>query len=124
MCLCLCVYCHVRMLCVCCHGIAVGSAEYQHDVHVYVYAYAYVLYAVGSADFYPATSGKCSAARYLMSRYASEAQHCAFLCDDDNDMVRLMHTHTHTHTHTHRHTREVCTKESTSTGPHNRGIGG
>lgn len=45
------------------------------------------VYAVGSADFYPVTSGKCAAARYLMSRFSAEAQHCAFLCDDDNDMV-------------------------------------
>eukprot|EP00197_Chlamydomonas_leiostraca_P012292 CAMPEP_0202869656 /NCGR_PEP_ID=MMETSP1391-20130828/12575_1 /ASSEMBLY_ACC=CAM_ASM_000867 /TAXON_ID=1034604 /ORGANISM="Chlamydomonas leiostraca, Strain SAG 11-49" /LENGTH=268 /DNA_ID=CAMNT_0049549997 /DNA_START=62 /DNA_END=868 /DNA_ORIENTATION=- len=41
---------------------------------------------LGAADFYPDTSGKVRAARYLMARFQARAQDCVFLCDDDNDM--------------------------------------
>ncbi len=44
------------------------------------------LTAVGAADFYPKTSGKCEAARYLLRRFEAQAADAAFLCDDDNDM--------------------------------------
>lgn len=42
---------------------------------------------VGALDFYPATSGKHLAAAHLMARFGAPAARCAFLCDDDNDLL-------------------------------------
>jgi hydroxymethylpyrimidine pyrophosphatase-like HAD family hydrolase len=42
---------------------------------------------LGTADFYPTTSGKGNAARHLMARFGMEdTSKSAFLCDDDNDL--------------------------------------
>lgn len=41
---------------------------------------------IGAADFYPATSGKVEAARYLIQKWGSVQSRCTFLCDDDNDI--------------------------------------
>jgi hydroxymethylpyrimidine pyrophosphatase-like HAD family hydrolase len=41
---------------------------------------------IGAADFYPVTSGKVEAAKYLMSKWGSDPSQCTFLCDDDNDI--------------------------------------
>ncbi len=43
-------------------------------------------YNLGCLDIYPASSGKESAAAYLMKRWSAAPQHCAFMCDDDNDL--------------------------------------
>ncbi len=44
-------------------------------------------HVAGTADFYPTTSGKENAARYLMARFCIEdTSKSAFLCDDDNDL--------------------------------------
>lgn len=41
---------------------------------------------LGHADFYPATSGKASAASYLMGLWGVTSADCVFMCDDDNDL--------------------------------------
>eukprot|EP00882_Tetradesmus_deserticola_P005608 GHRQ01005904.1.p1 GENE.GHRQ01005904.1~~GHRQ01005904.1.p1 ORF type:complete len:310 (+),score=119.36 GHRQ01005904.1:314-1243(+) len=41
---------------------------------------------LGSADFYPRSSGKEGAAAYLMGKFRLPASRCAVLCDDDNDL--------------------------------------
>ncbi|GAX80007.1 hypothetical protein CEUSTIGMA_g7446.t1 [Chlamydomonas eustigma] len=41
---------------------------------------------LGAADFYPATSGKLQAAKYLMKCWSIDSKDSVFLCDDDNDM--------------------------------------
>jgi hypothetical protein len=43
-------------------------------------------YNLGCLDIYPSTSGKEAAAGYLMKRWTAAPQHCAFMCDDDNDL--------------------------------------
>lgn len=43
-------------------------------------------YNLGCLDIYPSTSGKEAAAGYLMQRWTAAPQHCAFMCDDDNDL--------------------------------------
>ncbi len=44
---------------------------------------------LGTADIYPALTGKANAARYLMERFGSSPQRSCFLCDDDNDLGDL-----------------------------------
>ncbi|KAI8476919.1 MAG: hypothetical protein J3K34DRAFT_381927 [Monoraphidium minutum] len=41
---------------------------------------------LGSADVFPATSGKDKAALHLMQRWGVQPLDCVFMCDDDNDL--------------------------------------
>ena len=42
---------------------------------------------LGSADFYPATSGKDKAAEYLMNKFGYEKESSVSMGDDDNDLA-------------------------------------
>eukprot|EP00931_Biecheleriopsis_adriatica_P057870 TRINITY_DN34361_c0_g2_i1.p1 TRINITY_DN34361_c0_g2~~TRINITY_DN34361_c0_g2_i1.p1 ORF type:complete len:352 (-),score=73.40 TRINITY_DN34361_c0_g2_i1:21-1013(-) len=42
---------------------------------------------LGSADFYPATSGKDKAAEYLMEKFGVSQEQCVSMGDDDNDIL-------------------------------------
>jgi hypothetical protein len=44
---------------------------------------------LGHADVFPATSGKCNAAVYLMQKFDAAPSSSFLLCDDDNDLGRL-----------------------------------
>ena len=41
---------------------------------------------LGALDFFPATSGKENAARYLMQHFAVVPEDSVLMCDDDNDL--------------------------------------
>lgn len=62
------------------------SAEQLDEVIAQAPAGIKCTYNLGVADFYPESSGKATAAQYLMKRFGAAAKDCVFLCDDDNDM--------------------------------------
>lgn len=49
--------------------------------------YLTLSFNLGSADVYPATSGKAHAAQFLMRRLGAQPAHCRLLMDDHNDIA-------------------------------------
>lgn len=47
-------------------------------------------YNVGAADVFPTESGKENAAKHLMARWDAQPDSSFFLCDDDNDLGKLL----------------------------------